>query len=273
MLLTHHWLGFILLAVLISPACAAPLERRNVHYHMTLVDINGLEVETIQIEAKDHLHISITSLAKEMGDGGVPTVIDHSPDLLDIDTSFSPTTMLYYRLKGGKHCSRSADKATLITCFGFVVSSPKDKDHPAIMFGTVISCTVDEKGHSFHVFHQPIPAGITGEQLKRARELEEDVYFDFLTKFVLIKQWVMWMDQGKGNQAPDPVVKRAAAAFRSEYEQKMKAHREQKEMVDGMNQLQVGQKASEEKKRPREDELGDNNSPQSGKKPKTGKSG
>ncbi|KAF9026436.1 hypothetical protein BDP27DRAFT_1456642 [Rhodocollybia butyracea] len=82
-----------------SLACAAPLERRNVHYHMTSVDINGLEVKTIQIEAKDHLHISITSLAKEMGDGGVPT-IHHSPDLLDIDTSFGPTTMLYYRLEG-----------------------------------------------------------------------------------------------------------------------------------------------------------------------------
>ncbi|KAF9071504.1 hypothetical protein BDP27DRAFT_1419068 [Rhodocollybia butyracea] len=217
MLIPHHWLGFILLAVLMSPACAVPLERRNVHYHMKLLNVNGLEVEKITSGAQEHLRISITSLAKEMGDGGVPT-IDHSPHLLDMIPTFNPSAILYYGLEGGKHCSSSADKTTLVTCFGFVVSLPKDLDNldlPVILFSAVISRTVDGNGlSSFQVFHQPLPAELTSEQLEKAKVLRDTVYSKFLVMFVPIHRWVILMAHGtRGDEAPDPVVKDAAAVL------------------------------------------------------------
>ncbi|KAF9074082.1 hypothetical protein BDP27DRAFT_1416761 [Rhodocollybia butyracea] len=186
MFLTHHWLRFILLAVLMSPACAAPLERRDVKYKLKSLDKHG-DLVMIPMNAPYELNRCVIALATEMGDGNVQD-IKHEGTMTS-NAVFDPSIMLYYKLMEGRYCR------VPYTCYGSVVTPPKDKNPQEIMFGTIISHTVipRTKKPRYYVFHQPFPAGISGAQLKSAKELREELFFEFLTEFALVRPWLMRM--------------------------------------------------------------------------------
>ncbi|KAF9062394.1 hypothetical protein BDP27DRAFT_1406243 [Rhodocollybia butyracea] len=192
-----------------------------------------------------------------MKDGGVPT-IDHLPKVADVTTPFNPSKMLYYKLKGGEHCRntpKDANDKTLIICVGYVisyvVSPPEEKNPQTIIFGGLISKIIGGSTiHHFDVVYQPLPAGLSGEQLTKAKELQDQAYFEFLTSFVWIKQEVMLKYHGelKGDQPPDPVVARAAKALHSQYKKSQKGkEQEQKKrphlgLETGMERLRLDDK-------------------------------
>ncbi|KAF9072309.1 hypothetical protein BDP27DRAFT_1418215 [Rhodocollybia butyracea] len=160
MFFTRHSLGFnVLLAFLISPACAAPtLERREIQFIVQGFDVTGKPLGVpVPPEALKH----ITTSLKDIDITGQGPPNSHPIE-------FDPSAVFYYGLHGGHLC----DLPRL--CYGLVVT---DVTHGLI--GSLVAGTIDNHDPvEFYQFHHP--------SLKIARHY----YFPFMKEFAPVQKMV-----------------------------------------------------------------------------------
>ncbi|KAF9072025.1 hypothetical protein BDP27DRAFT_1418381 [Rhodocollybia butyracea] len=147
MFLAHRWLGFVLLAVLISPVCGAPTpappvmktvvdekdgETNEYFYKVTVVTENGAKKEMVPFtnpSVRNRIAHLIFNLGVELkdgkGPGGKPIKWDF---IVDRAHRGKTTDRVIFELQGGKSCpkiSETADPADPLDprkCSGYVVS-------------------------------------------------------------------------------------------------------------------------------------------------------
>ncbi|KAF9071467.1 hypothetical protein BDP27DRAFT_1322188 [Rhodocollybia butyracea] len=161
MLLTHHSLGFVLLAFLISPAHAAPTPTRYIAH---TVDVNGKPVR-VALEAQKH----ITKSVEAMGEKKMRTP----------NPKFDASITVYYELYGG-FCDPPRK------CFGYVVTPAVHNVQQAV-FGSLVAGRDGKRVGNIQI---PIPFGVSTEPQATADRF-------FFENFVPIKDWVMGMLPGE----------------------------------------------------------------------------
>ncbi|KAF9063976.1 hypothetical protein BDP27DRAFT_1426355 [Rhodocollybia butyracea] len=187
MFLTHHWLDFILLVVLISPVCAAPaLRARNEpFYNVQMYDESGTLVTFAETETEGRNYL-LTTIIDVWIYGMEPSDIQLSPHGRKIN--FESSSMLYYKLVGGFLCSPPR------ICYGYVVTAVVTSAKKQIPQNVIFSAIV--RGHIIHppylTTHNILRVHgngkpLRGEQLKNAEKLQYEKYSEFLTKFALVK--------------------------------------------------------------------------------------
>ncbi|KAF9074084.1 hypothetical protein BDP27DRAFT_1416762 [Rhodocollybia butyracea] len=197
MLITHHSLGFGPLALLISLACAMPnplLERRlTTTYKVQAFNKHGKPVQVTTVAAQNLIKKSISEMAEDMGDGEVE--LEHVL-VTAMGDKIKPghSDMLFYKLEGENFCTEEHRGYG----YGYVVTPTKD-NLLNIMFGGVVRVA---GYHDYEVFHQALPPDIPDElELANVEKRQDDLYYEFLTEFVPIKQWVLKAAQIK---EPEP---------------------------------------------------------------------
>ncbi|KAF9070389.1 hypothetical protein BDP27DRAFT_1420079 [Rhodocollybia butyracea] len=144
MLLTHHWLGIILLAVLISPACAAPTPAEPT-YKVTVLGADGLPVTVVSDQAWKRIEKFIHDMWKELGDSNPKEPIHFTNPLQvkgQVLEKFDKWEMLYIEVHGGGFCVNR--------CYAYIVS-PKTYD---TVDGSFITQILE---HHYVAVHRPPP--------------------------------------------------------------------------------------------------------------------
>ncbi|KAF9071492.1 hypothetical protein BDP27DRAFT_1446367 [Rhodocollybia butyracea] len=230
MFFAHHSLGFVLLALLISPACAMPLGNPHT-YFVQVLDERGDKVQLTTNAAKEQVRTSISILAKKNEDGQVEPehiqLIAEGYNLKELD----PSSMIFYKLTGHNFCTkmkRSYGYGYAITptkdrslAFGGVVADAKDFD-----FGGVVSNTdllSDEQfeehvGHAYEVYY--ILPDVPNHRAQEVMAHLGDAYYEFLTRFAPVKGWVVVMGQIK-EPHPSSILKKAYDFFRRHMDYKV----------------------------------------------------
>ncbi|KAF9073162.1 hypothetical protein BDP27DRAFT_1445098 [Rhodocollybia butyracea] len=179
MLRKHHWLCFILLAVLISPAWAVPTptpEPSKTKYSVTVREENNAKVEKIPPKAK-RINEFIIDMGEAMGDGNEPHNVKHW-SLEDINMRFEISEMLYYELQGGKFCSK--------ICYGYIVTT--DLGWRGLVKTAAVIAQDPTHPCRFSVLHLPLPTRFLNDQF--VIDHQKDRYLEFLTVFAPIKDWM-----------------------------------------------------------------------------------
>ncbi|KAF9071468.1 hypothetical protein BDP27DRAFT_1502150 [Rhodocollybia butyracea] len=219
MMFTHYSLGFVLLAVLISLACAVPLERRDTpesEYTVKPLNAYGQPVIITDDDVKTDIENSIFALAKKW------TKTEITADLithLHVEgaeiASASKSSMLYYELKGDVLHDR--------VCYGYLVTPPKTQNPLEITFSAQVILdaaflydTAHEAPPVGDVAHKAVPvvpvynvsrcvlSNIHDEELLEiSKGANNDTYKKFLERFTPIQRWVLAMAQIKGIPASD----------------------------------------------------------------------
>ncbi|KAF9071491.1 hypothetical protein BDP27DRAFT_1419057 [Rhodocollybia butyracea] len=166
MFFTRHSLAFVLLAVLVSSACAAPAPPLKPHV-ISYTSYTATLLHEDSPSAREQIKTSLAATAFRLGDSGPKKKI----------------TFQKAKLEGGV-CNSAR------TCYAYAYI-PTEDNPQKIMFGAVV--IHDIAGH-FKSFHQPIPVEISGEQLKEAKKLREEVYHKFWEKFEPIQSWLPLSD-------------------------------------------------------------------------------
>ncbi|KAF9052538.1 hypothetical protein BDP27DRAFT_1433861 [Rhodocollybia butyracea] len=167
MFFTHHLLAFALLAVLISPACAAPAppEKRSTKY--------TVEVLNSSQSANEEIKGSTQAIAPELGLGASgPYEIEFREGNGQPQLKLLPG-MHPYKLEGGSLASWT---------YGYVYSAPEG---PKLQLGAVV--TADKINHKYDTFHQPFAPSLSDEEKTNAERLQSKTYAAFL-------QALMWQD-------------------------------------------------------------------------------
>ncbi|KAF9065352.1 hypothetical protein BDP27DRAFT_1450251 [Rhodocollybia butyracea] len=184
---TRHSLAFVLFAVLISPACAAPtLERRDTsQYRVQLLNIYGDPVAIGKPpEAQNHvenwqdrignwqkrIRDSIIALGKEMED---PELKPESIHLIEEGRQIlpSPFGVQYYKLEGGKFCTGK------VKCYGYVAKLRRPlTPHGNTLFGAVVVVIVGE--NEPRVVHTPLDGSRRDVNMK----IRKQKYAEFMGK-------------------------------------------------------------------------------------------
>ncbi|KAF9059213.1 hypothetical protein BDP27DRAFT_1431633 [Rhodocollybia butyracea] len=211
MFFTRHSLAFVLLAVLISPACAIPTPKTLVRRTATLIDysVQALAADGIQPvkatpEVEDHIKYFIVGIAPRMG---AEKSVD--PDLIGFDggqPQHGSSNTHRFLLEGGKSCEPNDHW----TCLAYVSIPTKDELHglpPNTIFGAVIARqVVSTNEHHYREFQFP-------QSSPKAQELQDKSYLDFLTGTgsVKIEDWLEGLARPEAAHKPSKVVQNAAA--------------------------------------------------------------
>ncbi|KAF9071434.1 hypothetical protein BDP27DRAFT_1419010 [Rhodocollybia butyracea] len=178
MFFTRHSLGFVLLAFLISPACAMPtLERRDAtKYTVTVFDERGKLVSKVATEALQHIKASINAMGPSIKDPGPKNIVLAAGQTPDAEMEFDPTIRIHYKLFGGKFCDFDEDGRE---CYAYVITSHY------IMLGSVVA---GKDGHVVEEAHNPLHDS-------HAQSILDREYLAFLTEFPLVEPWVLAMKE------------------------------------------------------------------------------
>ncbi|KAF9073145.1 hypothetical protein BDP27DRAFT_1417295 [Rhodocollybia butyracea] len=183
MLLPHRWLGFALLAVLISFACAAPASPppppppTQISYMVKVFNEDGTKATTVPY-THPSVEVRIQNLLSELGKdlgGGKPFTRDYD-FTVDRHTTGKTTDMVYFELQGGPETQKS---------YGYVVSvnSVAEGKTPRLMqVGAIV--TRHSVG-SFTVVDY-IPRGYTLSNIAKGHHRDA---FDKFLEFELVKEW------------------------------------------------------------------------------------
>ncbi|KAF9073149.1 hypothetical protein BDP27DRAFT_1417299 [Rhodocollybia butyracea] len=147
MLLPHRWLGVVLLAVLISPACAAPTPTPppatkpiKYQYTVTVVKNDGSKAKTIpqlQPSVQDRIKKLIFEMGDELGDGKDPNEKSITWDIPGEKNEGKKTDMVYSELQGSNFAPKNQK------CYGYTVSidavSDKGKTTRQVKVGAIIT--------------------------------------------------------------------------------------------------------------------------------------
>ncbi|KAF9071424.1 hypothetical protein BDP27DRAFT_1322112 [Rhodocollybia butyracea] len=165
MFFAHIWLGFILIAFLISPACAMPRPGPHaIEYEVSTYDKNG---------------------RAQMKDTGLKHIEYQYPPRSDIQ--FDSSTVLYFRLRGGNFCDPPPPDPIRI-CYGYVVTSPALN----IMFGSLVAAM---RLSIVGEIHLPLPPSLHPETESQAKGILNQEYLSFLMEFEPVRDWVEYMHQ------------------------------------------------------------------------------
>ncbi|KAF9017499.1 hypothetical protein BDP27DRAFT_1440479 [Rhodocollybia butyracea] len=195
MLLTHHWLGFVLLAVLIFPACAAPpLARRDITLAHRRIE-GFLGVPDVGINLKDGPgYKKITHLSLAMGLATAQLI---------------KTEMLYFKLTGGNSCAK--------ICYGYVVSNSEGNRDMTI---SALITSRDEQGQ-YRVVRKPLPD--SRKDTATWKQTRAQQHLKFLKEFVPTKRRVVAMAMAEYSAAPEFEGVREAAEAIEEADQALYA--------------------------------------------------
>ncbi|KAF9065099.1 hypothetical protein BDP27DRAFT_81117 [Rhodocollybia butyracea] len=173
MLITHHWLGFIL-AVLISSTFAAPMPEPfiPVEYKVRVLHADGNPVDEVQDSLRKRIDIVIREMAKTLRETVNRITPLNSLSYVEHDTE----AIAYYELIGGTRC--------LPNCYGFVITTAKTKSDrlPPMLLGAIISPNSYPDPE-----YQYIPPRLSKNP--KALEMLEDKTSEFRDNFGPLKEW------------------------------------------------------------------------------------
>ncbi|KAF9075105.1 hypothetical protein BDP27DRAFT_1415479 [Rhodocollybia butyracea] len=215
MLLSHHYLPFVLLAALISSACAAPTTPPRPKYAVDVIDENG--VETANVPASMHTRIAQFILDFPGLTPNGPTQNGHGGGNRDwkkvlqfVDsyrvkvppTVDDPKEVACFLLKGGKLCLQ-VYKLIFISileglcsgstsCLGYVVVI-EGHSGTAVTVGAVVVRTSNPDGTDTYTVLDHIPPSESkhDDSIKK----HQKIFYKFITKFESAKAWARGMTE------------------------------------------------------------------------------
>ncbi|KAF9071495.1 hypothetical protein BDP27DRAFT_1446368 [Rhodocollybia butyracea] len=236
MLFIHYYsLGFILLALLVSPICAAPTPTPTPigpygdTYIVQVLDRNGYEVQ-VPTTAQNRIKISISTMATQrwriaFEDNIIPVKPEHI-QLIARGRHIEPglSDMLYYNLTGVNFCTNMTQFQGY--GYGYAVTSSKEGIPHDIVFGGAVS---DAKNFDFslsaeeqkkHVKHEytvyyaiALPQPSAHRMSDKIYDFADEAAIEFFEKFARLSGWVMVMARIKNPEPPIPITD-AAVLFR-----------------------------------------------------------
>ncbi|KAF9060033.1 hypothetical protein BDP27DRAFT_1340233 [Rhodocollybia butyracea] len=224
MLITHHWLGFILLAVLVSPACAAPMQSTTaehsatvghsshstttvgqsitVKYKVTVLGEDGNALEKVPRLTGLRVEKIIRDIGKKLGDDPEHSEI-HPQSLRDDTLVFNDWGMIYFQLEGAKFC--------VGICYGYTVKA--SKRYPQLVGGVVTQVT---QGRCV-IVHKPLPkdrGSINIANFVAIQQRWQNEFLEFLKTLVLLGRWASCQVVKEGTQDAKDAYAALAAAER-----------------------------------------------------------
>ncbi|KAF9065113.1 hypothetical protein BDP27DRAFT_1450425 [Rhodocollybia butyracea] len=222
---THHWLGFVLLAVLIFPACAAPMQStvehsatvgqsitaehsatglRHAVYKVTAVDEKGNDVLKVSKGALVRIEGLIYALGEQLGDDESregKVIIHHSVEDAELP-ELDKYKLSLFKLSGGKFCDGDHAAAP---CYGFVVTLSKGSQATT---GAIIT----QKSPETHRRYAEVVKPLTDTQSSgkiNGPKCWDNWLREFLTELKPIMEWVKAMALYK-DPGPSKIVEEAA---------------------------------------------------------------
>ncbi|KAF9056831.1 hypothetical protein BDP27DRAFT_1433490 [Rhodocollybia butyracea] len=210
MLLTPHWLGFVLLAVFICPACAAPpLVRRSITYEVTVVSVHGHDIKEVPSIAHKRIMELLGVVTTQLRDGPGHKNIKHHSIAVGDTSAFNADSMFYFKLTGGNSCP--------VMCYGYVVPNYKGSTK---IIGAVFTWDGE---HQYGVVRKPMTD--VQKASKDFTNTRKRWHIWFLKNFGPIKRWVVAMAQYPAASEFEGVKEAAHAIIAKEAADKVKANK------------------------------------------------